>query len=155
MASPRLLRGRVSTAGAWYVITTATQDRLPIFRMEALADATLNEMRETPQDLAGTHACVVMPDHVHWLFELGSSRSLSFVVQRFKARSAVAVNRQRGSQGRIWQSGFYDHRLRDEAELREQARYLVANPVRAGMVDSIEAYPFWWCRWIERTTDLA
>ena len=54
-------------------------------------------------------AWVVMPDHVHWLFQLGEAQTLSSVVKSFKARSAQRVNRYLNRQGALWQKAFYDH----------------------------------------------
>ncbi|NZA28115.1 transposase [Luteimonas sp. SJ-92] len=98
-------------------------------------------------------AWVVMPDHLHWLLQLRRS-SLSRCMQAFKSRSARAVNAAGAWQGSVWQAGFYDHRLRDERDLERQSRYLIANPIRRGLVSDIDAYPYWWCRWISRAADL-
>ena len=47
----------------------------------------------------------------------------------------------------MWQPGFYDHRLRNEHDLQRQARYIIENPVRAGLAGYAEGYPYLWCRW--------
>jgi len=92
-----------------------------------------------------------MPDHVHWLFTLRRD-GLSDCLRRFKSRSAHTINLVRQVPGPVWQSGFYDHRLRDDEDLRVQARYIVANPIRAGLVADIREYPYWGCRWISRSS---
>lgn len=43
-----------------------------------------------------------------------------------------------------WQDGFWDHRLRTDESLEEKAAYILQNPVRAGLVECIEAWPHWW-----------
>jgi putative transposase len=48
----------------------------------------------------------------------------------------------------IWQSSFHDRALRSEAELKPAARYVIANPVRAGLVASVRDYPFWNAAWL-------
>jgi REP element-mobilizing transposase RayT len=65
-----------------------------------------------------------------------------------KSRSAIEINRLLGRRGRIWQKGFHDHAIRKEEDLRAVARYVVANPVRAGLVQSVRDYPHWDARWI-------
>ena len=75
-------------------------------------------------------------------------------MQAFKSRTARAINAANGSCGPVWQSGFYDHRLRSDEDLHAQARYIVANPLRQGLVERLQDYPFWWCRWIARQADL-
>jgi len=41
-----------------------------------------------------------------------------------------------------WQLDFFEHRLRREESLREKADYILANPVRAGLVARSEDWPF-------------
>ena len=80
--------------------------------------------------------------------------SLGQCLQRFKSRSARAVNMANGMQGPLWQSGYYEHQLRGSEDLAKQARYLVDNPVRKGLVATLEDYPFWWSRWIASSNDM-
>ena len=82
-----------------------------------------------------------MPDHVHWLFQLGENEDLSTAIKRFKARSAQRVNNHLNRNGALWQKGFYDHALRKEEGVKDVARYIIANPLRAGLVDNIGDYP--------------
>ena len=42
----------------------------------------------------------------------------------------------------LWQDGFYDHVLRREEDSLAIAAYIVANPVRAGLVKSVTEYPY-------------
>jgi putative transposase len=72
-----------------------------------------------------------MPDHVHWLFQLIGERSLSAVVRGVKTFSARNIGRP------IWQKSFYDRGIRKEDDLIGVARYIIANPVRAGLVDAV------------------
>jgi REP element-mobilizing transposase RayT len=53
-----------------------------------------------------------------------------------------------GTFNRIWQRGFYDRSIRKEDDLIDIARYIVANPVRAGLVTSIRDYPLWDSIWL-------
>jgi REP element-mobilizing transposase RayT len=45
-------------------------------------------------------------------------------------------------EGRLWQDGYYDHVLRNNETTVKVARYIVENPVRAGLVTSVKEYPF-------------
>ena len=69
-----------------------------------------------------------MPDHVHWLLQLEGNGNLSGVVRLYKSEVSISLHQ------RIWQRGFHDHALRDEDDLRDIARYIIANPLRAGLV---------------------
>lgn len=69
-------------------------------------------------------------------------------MQRIKGRSAISINRVLGSQGQLWQKGFHDRAIRKEEDLQAIARYVVANPLRAGLVDKIGDYPLWDAIWL-------
>ena len=89
-----------------------------------------------------------MPDHVHWLVQLRDETSLSKVVQTTKSATARRLNRHLKRRGKIWQYGFHDHAIRKEEEIKDVARYIVANPLRAGLVSNVRDYPFWDAIWI-------
>src|SRR5690606_22779756 len=92
---------------------------------------------------SGMIAWVLMPDHAHWLLQLGSGAGLSELVGTLKSASSRAVSRAGGPSGRLWAPGFHDRALRDDQSLIAVARYIVANPLRAGLVERIGDYPFW------------
>lgn len=49
---------------------------------------------------------------------------------------------------RVWEKGFHDRALRGEATLKPAARYLVGNPLRAGLAEQIGDYPYWNSIWL-------
>ncbi|MEO5559830.1 MAG: transposase, partial [Dokdonella sp.] len=91
---------------------------------------------------------VLMPDRWHGLIELGPRDSLSMLVRRLKGTCARAVNLSSGHRGALWASGFHDHAIRYDEELVGIARYVVLNPVRAGLVARLGQYPFWDAMWL-------
>ena len=82
-----------------------------------------------------------MPDHIHWLIQLNKG-DLSQAVARVKSGFSRENNQK------IWQKGFFDHAIRDEAKLTTVARYIVANPIRAGIVKNVRDYPHWDAVWV-------
>jgi putative transposase len=44
--------------------------------------------------------------------------------------------------GQLWQRSFHDRLLRESDNELERVRYTVANPVRSGLVDEWQEYPF-------------
>jgi REP element-mobilizing transposase RayT len=149
MPRDNLLKGRVSLAHHAYHITACTEARQPLFRDFSCGRILVAEMRKLHDEgVLHSMAWVVMPDHLHWLFQIGDSLSLSEIVKRLKARSAIAINRQLGRQGAVWQKGFHDHALRDDEDLRAVARYIIANPLRAGLVEHVGNYPLWDAIWL-------
>ena len=133
------------------MITTVTEGRVPIFEDFSLARTTILVLREQESTKrVSTQAFVLMPDHLHWLFVLNSG-TLSDIVKCFKAHSAMAINQILGRRGSVWQKSFFDHGLRKEEELLPMARYIVANPLRAGLAEHIGDYPHWDAIWLQHS----
>ena len=150
--SSRLRNGRVSVPGQVYIVTAATSDRKPWFSnfwSGCAASRAISQASCWPD--ARPIAWVLMPDHAHFLIELGEVENLSRVVQRLKALISVAI-RQELQGGQLWQRSFHDHALRSTESVQNAARYLIANPIRAGIVADVGDYPFWNAAWLEPGT---
>ena len=148
MSRDALYRGRYSAAGQLYHITTCTHERRPLFADAACARVVIGQMRTLHDDrLVSSLAWVLMPDHLHWLFGLREAGDLSSVIKRLKGRSATALRPVIGF-GPVWQRGFHDHALRQEEDVQAIARYIVANPMRAGLVRRVGDYPWWDAVWL-------
>ncbi|HEY0287881.1 MAG TPA: transposase [Pseudomonas sp.] len=144
----RLRRGRFSEVGRIYNVTSIVEGRLPVFSNWHLGRIVVQEFRAAEQDgLVASMAWVVMPDHFHWLFELKAG-SLETLIKRVKARSAIEFNRATRSKGRVWQRGFHDRAVRHEDDIQALARYIVANPLRARLVNRVGDYPLWDAIWV-------
>ncbi|HET6395888.1 MAG TPA: transposase [Pseudoxanthomonas sp.] len=143
-----LRRGRVSVPGQIYHLTAVTRDRSAYFAGFHVAWAAVRGFRQ-PAVLGDARllAWVLMPDHAHWLLQLGQD-PLDKVVSRMKSASGVHANRVLARSGPVWAPAFHDHALRREEDVRAAARYVVANPVRAGLVERAGDYPFWDCIWL-------
>ena len=80
-----------------------------------------------------------MPDHAHLLLQgRTDDAKLQSLILSWNTLTGHAW-RQRTST-RLWQSGYYDHVLRDGERHLAVARYILMNPVRAGLVVSAEDY---------------
>jgi REP element-mobilizing transposase RayT len=88
-----------------------------------------------------TYAFVVMPNHLHWLFELKHGQTLSQIVATVKGRSAFRISRRFSHVSNVWQAGFQDRALRSIESVEGAAEYVVNNPVRAGLVNRASDYP--------------
>ena len=144
-----LLKGRVSIPGYAYHITTCTEGRRPLFQDFHNGRLLVTEMRQlNDAKLVSSLAWVIMPDHLHWLFLLNEPLNLSALIKKLKARSSLAINASNGWQGSFWQRGFHDHAIRRDEDLRVVARYIIANPLRAGLVKHIGDYPLWDAIWL-------
>lgn len=144
-----LLRvGRVSEQGRAYLVTVVVHKRLRIFedfRMGRLLVAELKRAHD--QQWVNSIAWVVMPDHLHWLVQL-EQRTLAQLMQATKSRSTLTINRLLNRTGAFWQTGYHDKAIRDGEDLLPFARYIVANPLRARLVEKVGDYPLWDACWL-------
>ena len=149
MSCDALRRGRHSLHHQVYCITTVTRGRHPWFTDITAARLLVRELRRLhEQGDVSSLAWVVMPDPLHWLIQLNQRWTLSTVVKTLKARSALSINRHLCQQGSLWQRAYYDRAARKDEDIRGIARYIVANPLRAGLVRNIGCYPHWDCIWM-------
>ena len=143
-----LRKGRVSLPGHVYLLTAVTLHRQRLFQEWPSALAVARELHLAGQSGAVEPlAWVVMPDHLHWLIRLRIG-SLEQLMQSLKSRSAIAINIECNTGGPVWQKGYHDRAVRQEEDLRAMARYVVANPLRAGLVERIGDHPFWNAAWL-------
>jgi putative transposase len=142
-----LRRGRCSIPGQTYIITCVAWNRAPVFRdyRSARMAARIIHAQKSWGD-ATCLAWVLMPDHFHAVVQLGND-DLAKVVNRLKARVRKAF-RVAGRASPLWQKGFHDRALRTDEDARAAARYVIANPVRAGLVERAGLYPYWDAVWL-------
>ncbi|MDR8016878.1 REP-associated tyrosine transposase [Ectopseudomonas guguanensis] len=146
--SARLRAGRFSEAQRIYLLTATTESRETLFSDFTVGRLVVAELKAAQQEaLVESLAWVLMPDHLHWLIALQHG-SLSELMRRIKGRSAKRVNALYGRQGKLWQDGFHDRALRREEDVLPAARYIVANPLRAGLVNRVGDYPLWDSVWL-------
>ncbi|WP_374415546.1 REP-associated tyrosine transposase [Ectopseudomonas oleovorans] len=146
--SARLRAARFSEPQRIYLLTATTEGRETLFTDFAIGRLVVAELKAAQQDgLAESLAWVLMPDHLHWLIALQQG-SISDLMRRIKGRSAKHINQLTRCQGKLWQDGFHDRALRREEDLLPAARYIVANPLRAGLVSRVGDYPLWDSVWL-------
>ena len=145
-----LRKGRVSIPGQIYLVTTASYKRAQLFRTFHNARIVARSIHFLAKNRQlESFAYVVMPDHLHWLFALDESSTLAEIISQLKRATAYYINQRQQAQGRaVWQRGYHDRALRSEDSVREVARYIVGNPLRAGLVDRVGDYPFWDAVWL-------
>src|SRR5215211_1046793 len=141
MSRPRRLDGFSYVGPAQYFLTFCTFERLPVLKDSHLRDQALRQFRLA----ASVEAFVIlayclMPDHVHLLVE-GTSDCSDF--RRFakmaKQRAGAAYARHSGRP--LWQKGYFERVLRPHDNPKSIARYIVENPVRAGLATNPLDYP--------------
>ena len=145
------MQGTCASAGtAAYLITTGAWQRRPLFDDLYPGRIVVRAfMYQHRKGRVQSHAYVIMPDHFHWLITLNDPLPLSGLMRSVKAWSGRAINEARHSRGApVWQHGYHDSALRRDQNLRHAARYIAANPLRAGLVHDLGSYSLWDAQWL-------
>ena len=85
---------------------------------------------------------VIMPDHLHFFVRLGPESRLSTFVRLLKQYISLRLKALSQTEAYYWQPGFFDHILRHAENYREKWEYVAQNPVRAGLVEQAEDWPY-------------
>jgi len=89
----------------------------------------------------------IMPNHVHLVIDLiNNKRLLGDILGSVKKYSARRANKVLGKKGKFWQSESFDRLVRDERELYYVIRYVLMNPVNAGLVENWNEWRGTYCR---------
>ena len=126
-----------------YFLTFCTHEREAHFTVAARVDGVLSQILRTgaSQAVQLTAYCF-MPDHLHLLSEgIRADANLKTFVARAKQVSGYHFSRATGQ--RLWQRYGYERVLRPEETTLGVIRYIVENPVRAGLTKDVASYPFW------------
>jgi putative transposase len=130
-----------------YHVRVATWDRVPIFGDAALVLLVSDRLlhHASVQEFDVISYCF-MYDHVHALFTGRSHCSdLRAYMKAWKQETAYLFARM--TRRRLWQPGYFDRVLRDAESTRSVARYIMENPLRAGLATRVGEYPHAWCVW--------
>lgn len=87
-----------------------------------------------------------MPDHVHLLIGVIHTNLID-LIGRWKSYTTREIKKKEII-GTVWQRSFYDHALRKDENIEQVAKYIIQNPVRAGLVNDPEEYLFSWHTWM-------
>jgi putative transposase len=143
MHRPHRLTCDCYLGGHRYSLTICTHDRRPHFRTQQTVDCVRMEfLRTAGAERFAVLAYCFMPDHLHLVINgLEAHADLRRFVRLAKQRTGYHFKQTTGS--RLWQDSYFDRTLRHDDELAEVVGYVIDNPVRAGLVNTPEAYPFW------------
>lgn len=140
---------RVYMPGGWYFFTVVTFERRPILTttigVKSLRHAIDTTRTRYPFT---TVAWVVLPDHLHCIWQLPENdsdfstrwRLIKTYFTREYLRSSGVVNlevnpsRTRQREKAVWQRRFWEHCIRDDEDLRRHISYIHLNPVKHGFV---------------------
>jgi putative transposase len=88
------------------------------------------------------HEFVIMPDHLHLLMTLPVDMTIEKAMQFVKGGFSYRLKKEFGYQGEFWQRGFPEIRIVDAQNFMQHREYIIQNPVKAGLVETAEQYPY-------------
>jgi putative transposase len=128
-----------------------------LFAQNDIAEIVMDGIKKRDGTMYRLLACTVMPNHVHMILRLPEREPhlpgrnedwhcrLATVIGSLKKRTASTINIRLGRNGHLWQYETYDHLVRNAEELKRIVRYVLYNPVKAGLVKDPEAWKWNFC----------
>ena len=125
-----------------YFLTFCTDFRRPVFSQAEAVSVVLEQLlRSSREQNFAVIAYCFMPDHVHLLIEATAEHAdCKRFIAAFKQYSGYYYRQRFGS--KLWQRYGYERVLRNDESTVEVAKYVLANPVRAGLSATVREYPY-------------
>ena len=125
-----------------YFVTVCTAGRREWFTRAAIVDPVVAELRaQLVRHKFGVPVYCLMPDHAHVLLEAQDDTScLTDCMKLWKQNTGYAFRRTHPEH--LWQDGYHDRILRSDEDVLHVAAYILANPLRRGLVTRWDEYPF-------------
>jgi putative transposase len=133
---PNYVRARVP--GATYFFTVVSRDRRPVLTRPDVRAALRDAIQATRVRWPfAVDAWVLLPDHLHCLWTLPEADS--DFSRRWSTIKRLTTQRLGGS---VWQARFWEHVIRDEADLERHFDYIHWNPVKHANVRAAAQWPY-------------
>jgi putative transposase len=134
---------RGTTGAGTYFVTASTGEKESVLQSEPMpklfVDVLFHYQKPSQYQL---HEFVVMPNHFYTLLTPLLLLILEKTIQLVKGGFSYRARKESGLYREIWQTSFYDHRVRDEHEYARFRHYIHMNPVRRGSVPNPEEFPY-------------
>lgn len=136
---------RSRVVGGTFFFTVTLRDRrsdLLVRHVDLLRDAWRAAKDRVAHDVV---AVVILPEHLHAVIEMRDdsgdySRLWQDIKKGFSRRVAASGWRMAGGRS-LWQSRFWEHTVRDDADLRAHVDYVHFNPVKHGLTTCVVDWP--------------
>jgi putative transposase len=116
--------------------------------IDTLRDAFRQELQAHPFTI---RAIVVLPEHIHCLWELPTG-DCDYSMRWRQIKSAfskalppgerISASHARKGEREIWQRRYWEHTIRDDAGFATRVDYIHYNPVKHGYVGQVKDWPY-------------
>ncbi len=132
---------RGHTGNGTYFITASAFMKQQLFQSARTARLLIDVLLHyRTQEKYLLHEFVIMPDHFHLL--LTPLETLERSMQFIKGGFSYRAKKDLGFIKELWQTSFYDHRVRDEEEYEKCREYIYQNPVKRGLARAAREFPY-------------
>ncbi|MFZ0912661.1 MAG: transposase [Candidatus Korobacteraceae bacterium] len=125
-----------------FFVTTKTSMGRALLQSERNATLFIDVLRSYAARKFQVHDFVVMPDHVHLLITVHGDMAIEKAVQFIKGGFSYRLRNEFEYSGEVWQRGFSEVRVDDRESFLQHRDYIAQNPVKRGLVDSPEKFPY-------------
>ena len=136
--------------GGSYFFTVNLKDRqskLLIDHIDLLREAFRTVRSQQPFSII---AIVVLPEHIHTIWELPSDdenyssrwRAIKSLFTRTLIKQGVKISKNKKGEYSLWQRRFWEHTIRDENDLQRHVDYIHYNPVKHGYIIKASDWPY-------------
>lgn len=135
--------GQILSPSRTFFVTTKTSMGQALLQSERNATLLIDVLRYyVAAGKFQIHDFVVMPDHVHLLITVRGDTTIEKAMQFVKGGFSYRLRKECGYLGEVWQRGFSEMRADDPQSFLRHRQYIAQNPVKAGLVDSPEKFPY-------------
>ena len=100
-----------------------------------VAESVFNALQYFEGERYELIAACVMPNHVHAVFAPLHEHGLADILHSWKSFTSKEANKLLGKTGQFWEREYFDRLIRNADELERTVRYVVENPMKAGLKD--------------------
>ena len=126
-----------------FFVTSATEGRRALLQSDRMAQLLLHVLENNRKKRRLLlHEFVIMPNHFHLLLTPNPVVPLEKALQFIKGGFSFRAKRELHWDLEIWQPSFVNHRIRDAEDYKQHRAYIWQNPVRAGLAESPELFPW-------------
>jgi putative DNA methylase len=111
----------------------------------SIASIVTKAFRHFDEQRYHLHTWTIMPNHVHILFRPFELHNLTSIIHSWKSYTAQQANSLLGRTGRFWEPEYFDRIIRGPRHFEFTARYILMNPVKAGLCEEISQWPWSGC----------
>ncbi len=126
-----------------FFVTTGTHMGRRLLQSERNAELLIDVLRSlVAEGRFKVRDFVIMPDHLHLLLTVFDGMTIEKAMQLIKGRFSHRLSHELGYKGEVWQRGFTEMQVMNRESLEKHREYIAQNPVRAGIVESADEFPF-------------